>query len=53
MFYVKKKKNLLSTGRSDTDFNTGITIFGEFTSEELVKFSVEDTVSDLIKKKKN
>ena len=39
---------LLGTGRGDTNFDTSITIFSKFTSEEFVKFSVEDTVSDLI-----
>lgn len=40
--------DLLGTSRSNTDFNTGITIFSEFTSEELVEFSIKDTVSDLM-----
>jgi hypothetical protein len=44
---VKSQINLLSAGRGNTDLNTRVTIFGELTSEELVKFSVEDTVSDL------
>lgn len=44
---------LLGTGRSDTDFNTSITIFSKFTSEELVQFGVEDTIGDLLSEKKN
>jgi hypothetical protein len=45
--FVKCQINLLGAGRGNTDLNTRVTIFGELTSEELVKFSVEDTVSDL------
>ena len=40
--------HLLGTGRSHTDFNTSVTFFSKFTSEEFVEFSVEDTVSDLV-----
>ena len=33
-------------GWGNTDLNTGVTIFGQFTSQKLVKFGLEDTIGD-------
>src|SRR5271169_1417503 len=33
-------------GRSDSDFAARIALFSEFTGEELIEFSEEDTISD-------
>lgn len=41
--------HVLGACRSDTDFNASVTVFGQFTSKELVQFSIKDTVSNLLK----
>lgn len=40
--------NSLSASRSDADFNTRVAILGKLTSEELVQFGVENTISNLV-----
>jgi hypothetical protein len=32
--------------RCYSDFDTGVSLFGEFSLEKLVKFGVEDTIGD-------
>ena len=38
-------------GWGNTDLNTGVTIFGQFTSQKLVKFGLEDTIGDKLENK--
>jgi len=42
----------LSASRSDADFNTRVAILGKLTSEELVQFGVENTISNELLLKK-
>jgi hypothetical protein len=43
----------LSLGGGNTDLHTGVTILGEFTSQKLVQLSLENSVGDELKHKKN
>jgi hypothetical protein len=39
----------LSPGWSDSNFDTTVAIFSEFSSQELIQFSLEDTICDELK----
>lgn len=49
VFRTRRTDNDFCTGRSDTDFQARVAIDSQFTLEEFIEFSIENTISDKLK----